>query len=59
MTMDRLVRRLVREEEGQDLIEYALLAAFLALAAATTMGPLGGAINTTFTSITTTLNNAS
>jgi pilus assembly protein Flp/PilA len=29
--MKNLLRRLVREEEGQDLIEYGLLAAFVAM----------------------------
>ena len=28
------VRELVREEDGQDIVEYALLAAFLAIVAA-------------------------
>jgi Flp pilus assembly pilin Flp len=32
--MKNLVVRFVREEEGQDLIEYALLASFLSIAAA-------------------------
>lgn len=32
--MKSLIVRFVREEQGQDLIEYALLAAFLSLAAA-------------------------
>ena len=30
--MKKLLSRLVREESGQDLIEYALLAAFVAIA---------------------------
>ena len=30
--MKSLLSRLVQEEEGQDLIEYALLAAFISLA---------------------------
>jgi pilus assembly protein Flp/PilA len=39
--MKSLLTRLVREEEGQDLIEYALLATLIALVAgvgATTLG---------------------
>ncbi len=39
--MKQLVVRFVRGEEGQDLIEYGLLAAFVAMvvvAAATTLG---------------------
>ena len=31
--MKKLLRRFVREEEGQDLIEYALLAGFISLVA--------------------------
>ena len=31
--MKNLIARFVREEEGQDLVEYALLIAFIALAA--------------------------
>jgi Flp pilus assembly pilin Flp len=30
--MKRLIARLVREDAGQDLVEYALLAAFVSLA---------------------------
>jgi Flp pilus assembly pilin Flp len=39
--MKNLIARFVREEEGQDLIEYALLATLIALVAgagATTLG---------------------
>ena len=36
--MKHLITRLLRENDGQDLIEYALLAAFLSLLAA------GGAV---------------
>jgi pilus assembly protein Flp/PilA len=51
--------RLVREEEGQDLIEYALLAAFVALAAIGAMIAVGGGINTLFTTVKTKLEEAS
>ena len=55
--MDGLLSQLVRDESGQDLIEYALLSAFVALvcvAGATTLGAalnnwygsVGGAVNT-------------
>jgi pilus assembly protein Flp/PilA len=46
--MKNLLRRLWREEEGQDLIEYALLVALVALAAVTGMQGLANAINTEF-----------
>jgi Flp pilus assembly pilin Flp len=32
--MKQLIRRFVREEEGQDLVEYTLLLAFVCLASA-------------------------
>ena len=40
--------RLLVSTEGQDLIEYALLAALIALAAIAAMTSLGGAINAKF-----------
>ncbi len=40
-----------REESGQDLIEYALIAALIALAATVGMGSVAKAINTAFSSI--------
>lgn len=46
--MKNFVVRLVREDEGQDLIEYALLAAFIALAATAVMILLGKEIAALF-----------
>ena len=40
-----------REESGQDLIEYALIAALIALAATVGMGSVAKALNTAFSSI--------
>jgi pilus assembly protein Flp/PilA len=40
-----------REESGQDLIEYALIAALIALAATVGMGVVANAINEAFSSI--------
>lgn len=40
-----------REESAQDLIEYALIAALIALAATVGMGTVAKAINTAFSSI--------
>ena len=42
------LRNLHNDESGQDLIEYALVAALIALAAVATMGKLGTAVNTAF-----------
>ena len=49
--MMTLLRRLFQEEQGQDLIEYALLAAFIALAATAAMTALGGEIGAFFTAV--------
>ena len=49
--MAHLLRRLVREEDGQDLIEYAFLALFLIVAMFATLQGLGDEINTQFTNI--------
>jgi Flp pilus assembly pilin Flp len=41
-------------EEGQDLVEYALVVALVSLGAVATLKPLGQAISTVFVSISTT-----
>lgn len=46
--MKNLMLRLVREEEGQDLVEYALLIVGIALLAITGIQAFGGAINDWF-----------
>jgi pilus assembly protein Flp/PilA len=43
--------QILREDHGQDLIEYALIAALLALAALTTMNNLAAGINGVFTRV--------
>ncbi len=43
--MKELLKRLVREEEGQDLIEYGLLAAFISLVAVAGATLLGSNLN--------------
>lgn len=43
--MKKLIARFVREEAGQDLIEYALLGSFVSLAAYAGADYLGGALN--------------
>jgi len=47
-----------REEEGQDLVEYALLLAFLALASITVLTTVGGQITTLFNDIGSALTSA-
>jgi pilus assembly protein Flp/PilA len=56
--MMNLLKRLWQEEQGQDLIEYALLAAIIALAAIVTMGTLAKDINNVFSSIGSDLSSA-
>jgi pilus assembly protein Flp/PilA len=46
--MKNMLARLWKEEEGQDLTEYALLLVLVALAAIGSLGTLAGAINNTF-----------
>jgi pilus assembly protein Flp/PilA len=53
----KLQNQFVREE-GQDLIEYALIVALIALAATAGMRNLATSINTAFTSIGTQLTTA-
>jgi pilus assembly protein Flp/PilA len=57
--MKNLVMRLWKEEEGQDLTEYALLLVLIALSAITVMGTLGSAINNVFSKAASNLNAAS
>lgn len=44
----RSIPRLLRREEGQDLLEYGLLAALIAVAALGAVGLLGGHLNRVF-----------
>ena len=46
--MTNLVRTFIRGEEGQDLVEYALLLVFLALTAITALPFLGQAVSNVF-----------
>jgi pilus assembly protein Flp/PilA len=48
----------VRDESGQDLIEYALVAAIIALGATAAMTTLASSITSAFTKIGTSLTNA-
>lgn len=49
---------LTNREEGQDLVEYALVVALIALGATAAMKTLGTGIGTAFTNISTTLTTA-
>ena len=43
--MRRLVVRALRDEDGQDLIEYAMLAAFISLVAIASITGIGTQVN--------------
>ena len=47
------IARFVREEEGQDVVEYARLAAFISVVAATIFSTIGGDLNTIFGAVKT------
>jgi len=51
----RALRNLHKEESGQDLIEYALVVALIALAATAGMSTLATGINSAFTKISSIL----
>ena len=49
--MKALFNRFVREDAGQDLIEYALLAGFISLVAVTAITNVGTGVNAVYTNI--------
>ena len=52
------LQRLTRDERGQDLIEYALLAGFIAVAAGALLPNISDQISTIFSKIASLLSNA-
>jgi len=56
--MLNLLRNLHQDESGQDLIEYALVAALIAFAAVTAMQGLATSINSAFSVIGSKLSSA-
>jgi pilus assembly protein Flp/PilA len=53
--MKTMLERLWKEEEGQDMIEYALLVSLIALVAAAVFPQVGNAINAVFVKANTCL----
>lgn len=51
MKLNTLLRTFLKEESGQDLIEYALIAALIALGAIVSMGSLSNMISNEFNAI--------
>jgi pilus assembly protein Flp/PilA len=58
MNIKSIVIRFLNDESGQDLIEYALVAAIIALGAVTAMGTLATDIGNAFNTIGTKVTNA-
>ena len=56
--MRDMITRLVNDDAGQDLIEYALLAAFVALGSVAALIVLGPAIKSLFDTVVTKLGDA-
>jgi len=56
ITLFRVLTRVHREESGQDLIEYALVVALIALAATAGMSTVASSINQAFSTIGSILN---
>ena len=55
--MKTLLNKLVREEQGQDVIEYALLAAGISIIVIPTVPAIGTAVNLVYTRIQTAVGN--
>ena len=53
--MRTLLKRVLRDDEGQDLVEYVLLISLIALAVATAFPPVTRAITGVFNSVSSAL----
>ena len=51
--MKNLFVRFVREDEGQDIIEYSLLAAFISISGYLILQSIGSSVNTIYTTVQT------
>ncbi len=49
--MTTVIRRFIRDEAGQDMIEYSLLAAFISIIAYTTVQAIGGDVSSIYTNV--------
>ena len=50
-----MVQSFIRSQDGQDLVEYALVVALVAFGATAAMQSLGSGLNSAFTNISSTL----
>jgi len=55
LNLSSRIQTLIKREEGQDLVEYALIVSLIAFAATVGMSSLAGSINTAFLAIGTKL----
>jgi pilus assembly protein Flp/PilA len=53
--MTKLLARLVRSDEGQDLIEYGLLVGIITVGAITFITTIGGKVTAYFTTLSSTM----
>ena len=56
--MLKIIRKLIKSKKGATAIEYGLIAALIAVAAIAAMTALGESLQTIFTSISSTLSDA-
>jgi pilus assembly protein Flp/PilA len=56
--MKTLLRRLASDDSGQDLIEYALVAALVGLGALVAMKGMSNSVKNTYNAVGTSLSNA-
>ena len=56
--MKNLIAQFVRDEQGQDLIEYALLAGFISLAVVAAVTSVGTSLNTLYSGVKTQVDSA-
>jgi Flp pilus assembly pilin Flp len=54
----KAIRRFLKDEDGQDLIEYTLLIGVLVLASAAILGKTGSSVSGVWTGANTVLHNA-
>lgn len=57
--MKNLINRFVREEEGQDIIEYALLAAFISVVAWLVLRDIGSDVEDIYSDVQASTSDAS
>jgi len=57
--MKNLFARFVREDAGQDIIEYSLLAAFISISGYLILQAIGSNVNTIYTKVQTATSQAS